>query len=511
MLGCLLDPALATPQRVALSDGTRSLTYRELEDQAARLASYLVLDARLVPQDRVALWMHNGPDLIVAYLACWKAGLIPVPVDYRYQPRQVQFLLTDCATRAAIVDAERQVDLVATNYVTQLHCLLAANGAPLDPAHSFDAIVHGPEREPAPDPATRHDTAAVIFYTSGTTSRPKGVVHSDRRLCRRLDKVIRDCQLDGSTVSLITLSLMRPLSFQVQALAVLAVGGHVAILPRFDAASFWRMYQAPPAKTLLAFTPNQLADVLAHPHSEKVDHAALRVCLCGGDAVPMPLHALFAERTGKELVEICGMTETGPYALNPPFGVKKPGYIGRPIDGTLVRLVNARDEDVPHGQVGEIIVRSPDAMIGYWNDTLRTMQVQSDGWLHTGDLGHADDDGYLHFDGRLKEIIVRDGSNIAPTQVEEALESLPGVEEAIAVGVDDGTHGQAVEAFVCWRAEVLTPPTLDAIRAHVAARLHALAVPRAIYSVRTWPRTGQGKIDRARLAWIAAAGGTLES
>jgi long-chain acyl-CoA synthetase len=486
MLARLLDPALAAdPQRVAVStgDGTRTLTYRQLEDQAARLAGHFVRDAKLSPQDRVALWLHNGPDLLVAYLACWKAGLIPVPLDYRYQPRQVQFILNDCSTRAAIVAAERQHDLAATDFVPNLESILVADGEPtLDRAVSFGAIVHGPDRGVLPDPCARHDIAAVIFYTSGTTSRPKGVVHSDRRLCRRLDKVVRDCRLDAGCVSLITLSLMRPLSFQVQALALLAVGGRVTTLPRFSADVFWRAYQLPPAKTLLAFTPNMLADVLAHPAAHTADHSALRICLCGGDAIPMPLHALFAERTGKELVEICGMTETGPYAMNPPFGVKKPGYIGRPIEGTCVRIVDAHDQDVPHGQRGEIVVRSPDAMVGYWNDTLRTMQVQSDGWLHTGDIGHSDDEGYLHFDGRLREIIVRDGSNISPTQVEEALESHPAVHEAIVVGVDDGQHGQAVEAFLCWRDDIAEGPSLRVILEHTAARLQNLPSPSSLAS-----------------------------
>jgi acyl-CoA synthetase (AMP-forming)/AMP-acid ligase II len=156
---------------------------------------------------------------------------------------------------------------------------------------------------------------------------------------------------------------------------------------------------------------------------------------------------------------------------------------------------------------GQILVRTPDLMFGYWNDSLQTFQVVRDGWLYTGDLGRCDADDYVWFHGRLKDLIVRDGSNIAPAEVEEALASHPAVAEAVVVGVDDPPHGQAVEAFVRWRPGLDEPPTVEQVRNHVAGRIQALAVPRMINAVTEWPRTGQGKIDRQRLQWIAAAGG----
>lgn len=503
MLNNLLEPTLAqAPDRVAASGSGRQFTYRALEEHARRLAAHL-LYAGLNPNDRVALWMGNSPELLTAYLACWKAGLIAVPLDYRYQPRQVEPILHDSTTRAVILDAERQANLADTHYLRQLDCIIVAQGAPaLNRAVPFDAPAPAAR---IPEPDSRREHLSTIFYTSGTTSRAKGVVHSDRRIRRRVETLIRECRLDADTVSLVCLSLMRPLSFQLQALAVLAVGGCVVTLRRFSADDFWKEYIAPPAKTLLAFAPNQLAAVLENPRAQAVDYAPLRLCVAGGDAVPLPLHDLFEKCTGMQLVEMCGMTETGPYAMNPPFGRKKRGYIGLPLDGVCVRIVDEHGVERSVGQTGEIVVQTADGMIGYWNDTLRTCDVVRDGWLYTGDIGHCDSDGYLHFDGRIKELIVRDGTNIAPTQVEECLEQHPAIQEAIVVGVDDPPHGQAVEAFLCWNPGAVDLPSFEQLQSYVANQLQTEAVPRVLHVLESWPRTAQGKIDRHKLQTLAAA------
>jgi long-chain acyl-CoA synthetase len=162
---------------------------------------------------------------------------------------------------------------------------------------------------------------------------------------------------------------------------------------------------------------------------------------------------------------------------------------------------------VPAEQAGQILVRTPDMMVGYWNNSLETFQVIRDGWLYTGDLGRCDADGYVWFCGRMKDVIVRDGRNLSPIEIEGVLGRHPAVQEAVIVGVDDPPHGQAVEAFVRWRADALAIPPIEELRSFLAKQVEGLALPRTIYIFREWPRTAQGKIDRKRLQWIAAAGG----
>jgi long-chain acyl-CoA synthetase len=505
-LADLLVPTLRdAPDRIAVLGDGRRLSYRALDEAATQLAAHW-LALGLERFDRVALWLPNGPDLLAAYLGCWKAGLIALPIDLRYQVPQVRFLLHDSGARAAVVHAGRASDLLATEYLPRLAGVLTVGGpATLEGAVPLSALPPAPAGGVNPPPFAG-DRLCTIFYTSGTTSRPKGVVHAALRTLRRVEKLIDECRLGPDSVSLACLSLLRPLAYQLQALAVLRAGGCVVTLARFSPEAFWRAYTEPPAKTLLAFTPDMLAATLDHAGAGSADFAALRLCLAGADRVPLALHRRFRERTGLALTEVCGMTETGPYAMNPPFGTKKPGSVGVAPQGVLLRIVDERGDDVPPGRPGQIVVRTPDIMLGYWNDTVRTYEALRDGWMYTGDVGRADADGYIWFDGRQKEMIVRDGSNVSPAEVEAALLTHPAVAEAVVGGVDDPPHGQAVEAFVRWQAGVASPST-GQLREYLAARLHAPALPRQVYPVADWPRTGQGKIDRGRLHWIAAAGG----
>ena len=192
------------------------------------------------------------------------------------------------------------------------------------------------------------------------------------------------------------------------------------------------------------------------------------------------------------------MTETGPYAMNPPFGEKRVGSVGVPPIGVALRLVDVNENDVPPGEIGQVIVRTPDTMVGYWNDTLATFEVLRDGWMRTGDLARADDDGYLWLEGRVRDLIVRDGSNIAPAEVEEVALRHPDVSAAAAVGVPDPPHGEAVHLFVV--------PSSDerdglAVRLWTSLKgsLRAVAVPSALHLLDDLPLNAAGKVDKDRL------------
>jgi acyl-CoA synthetase (AMP-forming)/AMP-acid ligase II len=353
----------------------------------------------------------------------------------------------------------------------------------------------------------RPDDVAIIFYTSGTTGRPKGVTLTRAALTAGITKFLARVPLGPSDVALVSAPVNRPFALRTQVLPTLHAGGGVLLLEKFTPADYLAGLRQSPPKTFLALTPSALHQVVHHPDARREDFAGVRLCISGGDRVPMTLHHDFQRLTGLELSEQCGMTETGMYALTPPFGRKKPGSIGLPFYGVQVCLVDAQGKDVRAGQVGEVVVHSPLMMEGYWNDSAQTRKVLRDGWCRTGDLARFDEDGYLWFVGRQKNIIVHDGANVSPVEVEDALLAHAAVAEACVVGVTDSVHGQNVHVFVTMRPGV-DPATEWELLRFAGDRLSQPMVPKRIHIVAKLARTGAGKIDRERLQWQAEAGTT---
>jgi long-chain acyl-CoA synthetase len=322
-------------------------------------------------------------------------------------------------------------------------------------------------------------------------------------MARRVDLFVGQMGLAASDSTLVAADVGRPVSLLGQLLPMLRVGGRAALLPRPDPAIFWEAYAAA-RPTYVVTTPGLAFNLLDHP-AAATDHSALRFWVTGGDRAPQELHRRASEVVGKPLLEMCGMTETGFYAINPWAGPVKPGSIGLAMRGVAVRLVAPDGGDVPPGEVGRVVVRTPDLMAGYWNDTLTTHRVLQDGWLDTGDLARADADGYLWFVGRDRDMIVRDGAKVAPVMVEEALLAHPAVSGAAVVGVSHPRSGQVPFAF--YRLRPGQPdPGPEGLRAWVAARVESPSVPAGFVALERWPVTDQGKLDRPRLAWMAEAG-----
>jgi len=498
----LLAPTTpAQAQRPALH-GDQVWTYSRLEEEAGHLARTW-LASGLEPGDRVATLLPNVPEALLIYLACFKAGLAAVPLDYRYQPPQINYVLRHSGSRILVSHADRLDDVAACDEARHLE--LAAVGG--DGArHGVPPLTYGPA-PPGPDLASaqfRPDDVAIIFYTSGTTGRPKGVMLTRASLTAGTKKFLARVPLSPSDIALVSSPINRPFALRTQVLPTLHAGGGVFLLEKFTPDNYLAALRQAPPKTFLALIPYALHQVIHHPGARRDDFAGVRLCISGGDRVPLELHHAFHLLTGLELSEQCGMTETGMYALSPPFGRKKPGSIGLPFYGAQVCLVDAQGNDVPAGQVGEVIVRSPLMMDGYWNDSAQTRKAMRDGWCRTGDLARFDEDGYLWFAGRQKNIIVRDGWNISPLEVEDSLLAHQAVAQACVVGVTDHLHGQSVHAFVTLQVEP-NPPAVEELRRFVAGRLPPQLVPERIHIVAELPRTGAGKVDRDRVQWQAEA------
>jgi long-chain acyl-CoA synthetase len=351
-----------------------------------------------------------------------------------------------------------------------------------------------------------------MIYTSGTTSRPKGVVLSYGALSTGVHKYLSRVILTPDDVALIATSLSRPLALRCQLLPTLWAGGRVSLVGRFTVGSYVDALRRLPAKTFLTLTPAGMAQLLASPEFRACDFSHLRLCLAGGDRVPTRVLEDFERVTGVAATEQCGSTETGPFAMNPPFGLKKPGSVGPPVHGVHVAVVNEHGADVPTGTVGDIRVSGPGIMDGYWNDSAMTRKTLQRGWVHTGDLGRYDEDGYLWFVGRRKDVIVRlmngGADKVAPLEVEAALSEHPAVRESCVIGVPDAVCGEAPHAYVVLQAGAAADP--QALQAFVAGRLAEFMVPAEVHLIAEMPYKGPGKIDRELLRMRAITAALIE-
>ena len=507
MLHQLLRRPLDTaPDRPILECGGSWTTAAELERLVSRLASGLTA-LGLEEGDRVAFFLPNCLETVVCYLACFRMRLVAVPLDYQYHPLQVGYALGHSGASILVVHHERIPSLEEAGVLGAVpRVAVVGDGSAAGSRRPFTALL-GAERE-LPSEAPHDDSPAVMVYTSGTTSRPKGVVLSHGALSTGVRKYLARVTLTADDVALIATSASRPLALRCQVLPTLWTGGRVSLLRKFTVGDFVAALRRQPAKTFLALAPASLGQLMASPEFQACDFSHLRLCLAGGDRLPTRLFDAFERLTGVPITEQCGSTETGPYAMSPPFGRKKPGSVGLPSHGVHVAVVDEHGADVPTGTVGDVRVSGPGIMDGYWNESAMTRKTLQKGWVLTGDLGRFDEDGYLWFVGRRKDIIVRSGNKVAPLEVEAALAEHPAVREACVIGVPDAHCGEVPHAYVILQQGVGASP--EALKSFVATRLAEFMVPAEVHIIAEMPSKGPGKIDRELLRMRAITAALIE-
>ncbi len=503
-LGELLRGGLeADPEGVAMVSAVRTLSWRDLEEESDRLgAAYLAMG--LDTGDRIASLMPNRTELVVHYLACFKAGLVATPLNYRYTHREIDHALEVSGARALLVHVERAEDVAASRLAGELELGtvgFADAGEEVGPRWGArledligDAGAAPREAEP-PGP----EAPAAIFFTSGSTGPAKGVTHSRESLRWMIASAAsafglgpEDAFLPGSSMSHIGSFLW--------ALATLSAGGRVVVARTFDSHEILPLLRAQ-QPTVLAMIPAALSALVRDHDLAPEDLSSLRICRSGSDKVSTELLHEFAAAAGFPITEGYGMTEVGLATLNPPTGVVKQGSIGPPICGYSVAI---RDEDgnqVEAETVGRIWIRTRSRMAGYWEAPEATAEVLRDEWLDSGDLARADADGYLWFFGRKKQVIVHDGSNISPLEVEAALVEHPAVGLAGVVGVHDSVHGENVRAYVTVREGAERPSSAELI-VFVRERVGYKA-PEEVVFLEEMPLNPTGKIDRVGLKRMA--------
>jgi long-chain acyl-CoA synthetase len=432
--------------------------------------------------DVVAVVLPNRAELVVTMYAAWLLGAALTPVNPALTEDEVAYQLRDASAHLAVVDAAsrelvRGVPVVDVDVVFETAAEVAPNAE----------LADGPEP----------DDVALLIYTSGTTGRPKGVLLNHTNIAAMTKSLVAHMGFTEADRALLVLPLFHVNAIMISVVAPLSVGGSAAILTRFDQRTFWTSVEKE-RPTYFSAVPAIYVFLTALPAETRPDTSSLRFVACG--AAPMSPSAIvdFEARYGVPIVEGYGLSEsTVALTVNPVNGRRKAGTVGVPLPGVELAIVDDHGEFLAAGFDGEVVASGATIMRGYLHKPDETAAALKNGWLHTGDVGHLDEDGYLVLVDRKKDLIIRGGENISPSEVEAAFAALPEVLEVAVVGRPDPVMGEEPVAFVVARPgyEVDTAEMLDRLRM-VLARFK---VPKEIRVVESLPRNPVGKIVKAPL------------
>jgi long-chain acyl-CoA synthetase len=490
-LGNLLSASAArNPQKTACVFENESISYERLDRSTTSLARWFLRQG-CKPGNRIAIHWPNSIDSVMLFFASFKAGMIAVPVNVRMKAPEASYVLQH--SKAAMYVAHTDLAAVATE--------VRKGCAGLPKIHSaLEGLNEGDSGVPLPE-VNDHDPA-LLLYTSGTTARPKGVTQTHRTLLESV-KLMCSAAPDSLQTVLVMTQMAYISAICAGLLPTVVTGGTCVLLPAFNAPQVLDLIER--FQCSCTFGLPSMVQLLVEEQARKPRQVrSLRTFMAGGDCVPVSTQERFHALFGIPVREAYGMTETGPSVVNPVHAIRS-GSLGKPLEGVEVRVVDSDGKDVPDGKIGEIAVRSPAIFAGYWDDPAATREVLRDGWLHSGDLAWRDADGYLWFEGRKKEIIVRDGINISPQEVEEAFYDHVAVLEVAVIGMPDPlpAHGERVVAFVSLRDGVTANE--GELREHASLRLADFKVPEKIMLVKSLPKGITGKIQRRALKEIPSA------
>ena len=485
----LRGPASATPDRPALIDGVRRLTWSELDGAVDRVAGGL-REQGLHPGDRVALLLGNSIEVVIGYFAILRAGLVVAALNPAYTVAEAAVLLTDSGARVVVVDETTAavgfgaVEAIASCEVVDVSSASWSNLLAAQPIAPRDETVSP-------------NGLALLLFTAGTSGRPKGAMLSHAALLANID-MLRSLKDPPAVMETDTVLLVLPL-FHVYGLntvlgLAVSAGATCVIVDRFDPEESLRLI-ADAGVTTVAGAPAMYQAWSRVPAAREA-FRSIRLLSSGGSPLPAAAFDAFAAITGKTIFEGYGMTETAPVVSTTLVtGVAKAGSVGRPLPGLQVRLVDDSGREVDDGDPGEVWVRGASVFTGYWPAGLGGPDPE--GWFRSGDVAYADEEGDLHLVDRRREVILVNGFNVYPREIELAIESMAGVIEVAVVGVPDDATGEAVSAIVVTSEG--TGPSREEIAAHCATRLARFKCPSSIRVVDALPHSATGKIAKGRL------------
>jgi long-chain acyl-CoA synthetase len=473
------------PEKVAMYWGDSEFTYRTLLAQSLAVAKQLIDQFGVQQGDRVALWLKNRPEFVPALFGILNAGAVVVPINNFLKPDEVNFMIQDAGINVIISDRDLGVHFPALSAARPLLKLFKVEEfAAASPADSRSTIPGSPSES----------DLAVIIYTSGTTGRPKGAMLSHGNLLHNVES----CRLVLETVDQDRLAVLLPLfhsyMLTVGLLLPLLVGGSLVLVKSLQQPHHILQEICLRRATILPAIP-QFYRTLTHAN---VGALPFRVCVSGAAPLPMQVLKDFESKFKIPLIEGYGLSEASPVVTkNPLRGDHKPGSIGLPVPNVEVSVQDDDGRTLGANETGEICVRGGNVMLGYWSKPEETAKAIRNGWLLTGDIGYRDADGYYYITDRKKDMLLVNGINVYPREIEEVIYQFPGVKEAAVVGVSDARKGEQPIAFVVANEGV----RLDekALLQFLKGKLADYKLPKRVVGLAALPRNATGKILKTSL------------
>jgi len=489
LAGILTASAERDPDHVAIKLDDIELTYAALDGASAHIAG-LLAEHGFQRGDRVGIMLPNVPYFPVVYYGVLRAGGIVVPMNVLLKKREVAYYLSDSGAKLLFAWHGFAEDAQAGAEQAGAECVVVEPG-------TFEEQVGAASPETAVADTADDDTG-VLLYTSGTTGQPKGaeLTHANLTLNARGSAELFDLGSQGITLG--ALPLFHSFGQTCGMNATISDGGTLTLLPRFEPAKALEIIQRDQVNVFQG-VPTMYGAMLHHSDRERYDVSSVQLCSSGGSAMPVELLRSFEEAFGCKILEGYGLSESSPVAsFNHRDRERKPGSIGTPIRNVEMKIVDDDRAEVDQGEVGEIVIRGYNVMKGYWQRPEETAETIVDGWLHTGDMGRVDEDGYFYVVDRKKELIIRGGYNVYPREIEEVLYEHPAVREAAVLGVPHDEYGEEVGAAVVLKDDAEATP--DELRDYVKEQVAAYKYPRVVWLVDDLPKGPTGKILKREIS-----------
>ncbi|MGW2619563.1 acyl-CoA synthetase [Streptomyces sp. NPDC001500] len=480
--------ARKTPHRTALVHGEQSTDYRTLHARTTRLA-HALRERGVRRGDRIAYLGPNHPTYLETLFAAGTLGAVFVPLNTRLASPEIAYQLADSGAKALVYGPSHAGLVAGLPGHTDVRTYVEVGA-------EYEEALGAASDEPIDTPVAPDDTC-IIMYTSGTTGRPKGAMLTHGNLTWNAVNVLVDTDLIADERALVSAPLFHTAGLNMLTLPVLLKGGCCVLVEAFDPAATLDLIERHRI-TFMFGVPTMFEQVARHPRWPDADLSSLRILTCGGSPVSTSLIAAYQER-GLTFLQGYGMTEASPGTLflDAEHAISKAGSAGVPHFFSDVRVLRPDLTPVDVGETGEVVVRGPHVMPGYWGLPEETAASFVDGWFRSGDAARVDEDGYVHIVDRIKDMIISGGENIYPAEIEDLLLTHPDVLECAVIGVADDKWGEVPRAVVVPREGASLDP--DAVLASLAGRLAKYKIPKSVVVADALPRTASGKLLKSRV------------
>ena len=465
------------------------VTYNHFQNEFVAYRNYFYAQGIRIGEN-VGLFSRNSAEFVYCYMALSSLGAVVVPLNFQLTAREIAYIVKDAQMKhlVSMEALDIRAELLQHDYSEEITQILIPELAEIFASQFFGTA-------PSFDSCINESAPCVIIYTSGTTGNPKGAILSHKNLISNVRSFGAALPPGSSSDNILcVLPMYHSFAWTCAVLYPLSLGASITILEAFS-----------PKETIAAIKEKNVSIVFGVPPiynyltrmGSPEDLSSVRTFVSGGAALPQKVAELFQQKYGTPILEGYGLSEASPVVALNPWSKTKFCSIGRPLPDVSVRIVNAKGETLQPGDIGELVVQGPNVMHGYYNLPLETSRALRNDWLHTGDIAYQDIEGYLFIVDRLKDMIIINGENVYPREIEELLYSFPGVVEVAVIGVPDTLRGEAVRAYIAMENENLFDR--KAIRDFLQPLLAGYKLPRDIIRVDALPKNKTGKIMKRLL------------